>query len=141
MYSIVSWISYVLYCFWFLCILLFFWFFCLGTLFRSILCLKKLFTKPKQENIMIYSPKWEISLCHWFCTQNRKNLTFRVDLWSQKVMWLRNGWADFCKLGVKICARLQRKNSWNRAARGAAVWRTRRNLSRGGPPRPPPQCS
>ena len=140
--------SYVFYCFMnFLCILLFFYFyvfyyffifFGLNTSFQSILCLNKLFTKPKQENIMIYSPNCKKSLCHWFCTQNGKNLTFRVDLWSQKVTWLRNGWSDFRKFGVKISARLQRKNSWNRAARGAAVWRTQQNLSRGGLRGPPP---
>ena len=94
--------------------------------------------QSKKDKITDLQAKIRNSLCHLFCTQHENNLTFRVDLWSQKVMWLRNGRSDFRKLGVKICVRLQRKKSWSGVAESAAVLRARQNLSRGGPPRPPP---
>ena len=77
-----------------------------------------------------------------FCTQNGKNLTFRVDLWSQKVMWLCNAKSDFCKLGVKTYVRLQRKKSWSGAAGSGAAESAVHGLAcaakfvKGGPPRP-----
>ena len=68
-----------------------------------------------------------------------KNLTLRVDPWSQKVMWLRNGRSDICKLGVKICARLKKKSheaarlkTWRICVRGKTCWRG----GGGGPPPP-----
>ena len=124
-----------------LCILLFYDFCCFRSSFGSILRLNKWYTKQTDRKFIDLQAKLKNSLCHLFCTQNEKNLTFRVDLWSQKVMWPRNGMSDFHKLGVKISVRLQRKKSWSGAAESVAVLRAWQNLSRGGlrglPPPPP----
>ena len=81
--------------------------------------------KAKEDKITDIQAKMKNSLCHLFCTQNEKILTFWVDLWSQKVMWLRNGRSDFRKLGVKISARLQRKGmkqrGWKRGGFACAA--------------------
>ena len=64
------------------------------------------------------------SLCHLFCRQKFLNLTFRVDLWSHKAMWLRNGMSDFYKLGVKMSVILQRKRSWSGVFESVVIlWR------------------
>ena len=68
-----------------------------------------IYTKQKEEKITDLQANMKNSLCHLFCTQNEKILTFWVDPWSQKVTWLRNGSSDFRKLGVKISARLLKK--------------------------------
>ena len=91
-----------------------------------------IYRAKRGTKLLIYRPKCKIHFAICFCTQNEKILTFRVDLWSQKVTWLRNGRSDFRKLGVKISARLQRKKSWSGAAESAAVLRARQNLSGGG---------
>ena len=51
--------------------------------------------KAKRGKITDLQAKIKNSLCYMFCTQNGKNPTFRVDLWSQKVMWLCNGMSRF----------------------------------------------
>ena len=133
------WISHVFYCF-------------------MISAVWDLHLDQYQAELMIYKAKRGQN--YWFTGQNEKFtlpfvlyakwiiLTFRVDLWLQKVMWLRNGRYDFRKLGVKISARLQRKKSWSGAAESAVLLRAWQNLSRGAsevpPPRrppPPPQCN
>ena len=65
-----------------------------------------------------------------------KNLTFRVDLWSQKVMWLRNGRSDFRKVGVNYPQDFKEKSheaAWLKAWRFCVCCKIRL----GGPPRPP----
>ena len=127
MYFIVLWISYVFYCF-------------------MISAVWDLHLDQYQAEVMIYKAKrgqnsWftgQNENCHLFCTQNEKKFTFWVDLWSQKVMWLRNRRSDCRKLGVKISARLQRKKvmkrrSWKRGGFECAV-----KFVMGGPLRPPP---
>ena len=42
--------------------------------------------KQKEDKLTDEQAKLKISLCHSFCTQNEKILTFWDDLWSQKVM-------------------------------------------------------
>ena len=100
----------------FLCILLFYDICCLRSSFGSISSWIN-DTKQKEDKNTDLQAKIKNSLCHLFCI-----LTFWVDLWSQKVTWLRNGRSDFRKLGVKISARLQRKS-------GTVVLRVRQNLS------------
>ena len=56
-----------------------------------------IYTKQKEDKITDLQAKKKNSLCHLFCTQNKKNLTFRVDIWSQKVMWLHKAKSDFRK--------------------------------------------
>ena len=46
---------------------------------------------------------------------------FWVDMCSWKRAWLRKGMRDYRKFSLKRCARLQRKNSWNGAARSTRV--------------------
>ena len=132
--------SYVLYCFPnFLCIVLFcvfqvmyfivLWFPLFEIFIWINIKLNSCYTKQKEDKVtdLFWYTKW-------------KNLTFRVDLWSQKVMWLRNGRSDFRKLSVKICVRLQKKESWSGAPESAAKF-----VGGGGdsepPPPPPTQCS
>ena len=55
------------------------------------------------------------SLCHLFCTQNEKILTFRVDLWSQKVMWLRNGRSDFSQTWCQNIRKTSKKQGQRQA--------------------------
>ena len=124
----------------FLCILLFFKFSCI-LLFYDLWSISSWITKQKEDKITDLQAKMKNSLCHLFCPQNEKILTFWVDLWSQKVAWLRNGRSDFRKLGVKISARLQRKKSCSGAAESAAVLRVRQNLSRGASEAPPPSSA
>ena len=136
MYFIVLWISYVFYCFF-----NFYVFYCF-----MISAVWDLHLDQYQAELMIYKAKRGQN--YWFTGQNEKFtlpfvlytkwkiLTFRVDLWSQKVMWLRNGRSDFRKLGVKISARLQRKKSWSDVAESAAVLRVRHPPP---PPSPPVQ--
>ena len=103
----------------------------------------------KSGKLLIYRPppqkkKKIIILPFVLYTKWRKqNLTFRVDLLSQKFMWLRNGRSDFCKLGVKISVRLKKtkKQTWSGAAESAAVLRGRQIFSRGCLRAPPPPCS
>ena len=66
------------------------------------------------------------SLCHLFCTQNEKTLTFWVDLWSQKVTRLRNGRCQNIRKTSK--KKVMKRRGWKRA-----VLRVRQNLSRRGP--------
>ena len=95
----------------------------------------KWYTKQKEGKITDLQAKIKLSLCQVILYTKWKSLTFRVDLWSQKVTRLRNGMSDFrklTKLGIKISVRLQRKKSWSGAAESAAVLRALQNLSRGG---------
>ena len=140
MYFIVFWFKKnVFYCF--LCIVLFYDFCCFRSSFGSVLRLNKWYTKQKEWKITDLQAKIKNSLCHLFCTQNEKNLTFRVDLWSQKVMWLRNGKSDFANLVSKYPQDF--KENTHEVARLKARWFcVRGKICRGGPPRPPPpQCS
>ena len=130
MYFIVLWISYAFYCFLIVYIILLFYdFHCWRSSFGSI---SSWIHDQKEDKITDLQAKIRNSLCHLFCTQNEKNLTFLFHLWLQKVMWLRNGRSDFRKLGVKICIRLQRKKSWSGGAESTA------KFVEGGPPTPPP---
>ena len=57
---------------------------------------------------------------------------------GQNVMWPRDRWSDFRKLGIKRCIRLERKNSWKGVSRSAAVARQSRISYRGVKLTPPP---
>ena len=120
-----------------LCILLFYDFCCLRSSFGSISSWINDIQSKKRTNLLIYRPKWKFTLPFVFVHKMIFFFfTFWVDLWSQKVTWLRNGRSDFRKLGVKICARLQRKKSWSGAAESAAVLRF--CVVSEAPPPPPP---
>ena len=103
---------------------------CLRSSFGSISSWINDIQSKKRTKLLIYRPKWKIHFAIFLYTK-WINSHFRVDLWSQKVMWLHNGRSDFRKLGVKISARLQRKKSWSGAAESMAVLCARQNLSRG----------
>ena len=63
---------------------------------------------------------------------------FCADVRVQNVAWPRDRRSDFRKLGIKRCARLERKKSWKGVSRSAAVARQSRILCRGGSNWPPP---
>ena len=46
---------------------------------------------------------------------------FWADVRVQKVVWSRDRWSDFRKLGIKRCVRLERKKSRKGVSRSAAV--------------------
>ena len=93
--------------------------------------------KEKEETLLMYKQKKKKkSVCYCFVHNMKKNLTFQVDLWLQKVMWLRNGMSDFRKLSVKISVRLKKK-SWSGAA-GTRRFSVRCEIYRGGGALSPP---
>ena len=63
---------------------------------------------------------------------------FCADVRVQNVTWPRDRRSDFRKLGIKRCARLERKKSWKGVSRSAAVARQLRISCRGGSNWPPP---
>ena len=64
---------------------------------------------------------------------------FCADVRVQNVTWPRDRWSDFCKLGIKRCVRLERKNSWKGVSRGSRGFRTGGGggVGSNGPPPPP----
>ena len=74
------------------------------------------------------------------------NICKNADFWqilgrrasTENVMWPRDRWSDFRKLGIKRCVRLERKNSWKGVSRSAAVARQSPILYRGVNLTPPP---
>ena len=93
----------------------------------------------KRGKLLIYRPKYRIHFPICFVHKMGKNLTFWVDLWSQKVTWLRNGRSDFRKISVG----LQRKESlkrrgWKRGGFACAERKCRGGASE--PPPPPPSA-
>ena len=137
LYFIVLWISYVFYCFYFLCISLFLWFF-----FCNVILIRNCANgqKDRINTVLVHFKK--ISNFHVFCTQTYAKCIFLgkfcADMRVQNVMWPRDRWSDFRKLGTKRCVRLERKKSWKGVSRSAAVARQSRISYRGGQIDPPP---
>ena len=86
---------------------------------------------------MIYSPNCKKSLCHWFCTQNGKISLFGLTFGHKRSRDSVMVGPIFANLVSKYARGFKEKT--HEIAR-REVWRTRRNLSRGGPPRPPPSA-
>ena len=109
----------------------------------------KLCKSPKRQNKHCFLKsilrKSVISMCfvHKHICKMRILGNFWADVRVQKVAWPRDRWSDFRKLGIKRCARLERKKSWKGMSRSAAVATQSRISCRGGggqidPPPPPP---
>ena len=75
---------------------------------------------------------------HWICTQNHVFEQF----WGWQIFfkWAsrQNRTRGCDNFGVKSCAILERKKSWNDAARACRVAKISREMSRGGGPKKPP---
>ena len=135
MHFIVLWIPYLF--FLLLCILLFYDFCCLRSSFGSISSwINDIFIKQKEDKITDLQSKIHFAIC--FVHKMKKISLLGVEVWLQKVMWLRQVRSDFHKRGVKVSARLQRKKSWSGAAESAAVVWAWQNVSGGGDPTSPP---
>ena len=126
------WISYVFYCFMISAI----W-----DLHLDQYQAELMIYKAKRGQNYWYSPKWKIHFAICFVHKIKKFSLFRLTF-DRKRSRDCNGRSDFCILGVKISARLQRKKSWSGVAESVSVLRARQNLSRGlwGPPPPPPSA-
>ena len=137
--------SYVFYCLWiscvFYCFFIFMYFIVLWFLLFEIFIwinikLNSWYTKQKEEKI------------YWFTDQNLK-FTLPFVLYTHKKISLFgltfgrkrscdcNRRSDFCKPGVKICVRLQRKKSWS--GRGGFVCAAK-FVEGGAPEAPPPSA-